>query len=102
MLFRSLAALLVVRGLPALVYRPLTDRRGQIVGAGLLQATSLSIPVVAGQIGRSLGLISTQSYVALVAAGLLSVIVFPLVALPLLAERATRSPAPDRRVPDAV
>jgi Kef-type K+ transport system membrane component KefB len=93
-----LAALLVVRGLPAVVYRPLTDGRGQIVAAGLLQATSLSIPVVAGQIGLSLGLISTQSYVALVAAGLLSVIVFPLVALPLLAERAPLPPATDARL----
>src|SRR5262249_35856529 len=88
-----LAALLVVRGLPALVYRPFADRRGQMMGAGLLQATSLSIPVVAGQIGLSLGPISTQSYVALVAAGLLSVIVFPLVALPLLVERDAPGPS---------
>ena len=52
-----------VRGLPALLYRPFAERRGQIVGAGLLQATLLSIPV-ADQIGLSLGLISPQSYVA--------------------------------------
>jgi Kef-type K+ transport system membrane component KefB len=90
-----LAALLVVRGIPALVYRPFAERRGEVVAAGLLQATSLSIPVVAGQIGLSLGLISPQSYVALVAAGLLSVIVFPLVALPLLMQRAAPSPATD-------
>lgn len=90
-----LAALLVVRGIPALVYRPFAERRGQVVAAGLLQATSLSIPVVAGQIGLSLGLIGPQSYVALVAAGLLSVIVFPLVALPLLMKRAAPSPATD-------
>jgi Kef-type K+ transport system membrane component KefB len=88
-----LGALLVVRGLAALVYRPLADGRGQVLAAGLLQATSLSIPVVAGQIGLSLGLISAQSYVALVTAGLLSVIVFPLVALPLFATR--------RRIGDA-
>jgi Kef-type K+ transport system membrane component KefB len=92
-----LAALLVVRGLPALLYRPLADRRAQVVAAGLLQATSLSIPVVAGQIGLLLGLISAQSYVALVAAGLVSVIVFPLVALPLLAERAALSLSADAR-----
>jgi len=90
-----LAALLVVRGIPALVYRPFAERRGEVVAAGLLQATSLSIPVIAGQIGLSLGLISPQSYVALVAAGLLSVIVFPLVALPLLMQRAAPSPATD-------
>jgi Kef-type K+ transport system membrane component KefB len=92
-----LVALLVIRGIPALVYRPFAEHRGQIVGAGLLQATSLSIPVVAGQIGLSLGLISPQSYVALVAAGLVSVIVFPLVALPLLAARAALSPSTDAR-----
>jgi Kef-type K+ transport system membrane component KefB len=91
-----LAALLLVRGLPALLYRPFAERRGQIVGAGLLQATSLSIPVVAGQIGVSLGLIGPQSYVALVAAGLLSVITFPLVALPLLVKQDTLSPSSAR------
>ena len=91
-----LAALLLVRGLPALLYRPLAQRRDHIIGAGLLQATSLSIPVVAGQIGLSLGLIGPQSYVALVAAGLLSVIIFPLVALPLLLERAAPGPSDAR------
>jgi Kef-type K+ transport system membrane component KefB len=96
-----LPALLLVRGLPALFYRPFAERRAQIVGAGLLQATSLSIPVVAGQIGLSLGLISPESYVALVAAGLLSVIIFPLVALPLLLERPALSPS-DARAPVSV
>ena len=91
-----LAALLLVRAVPALLYRSFAERGGQIVGAGLLQATSLSIPVVAGQIGLSLGLISAQSYVALVAAGLLSVVVFPLVALPLLAKQETVSPSSAR------
>jgi Kef-type K+ transport system membrane component KefB len=82
-----LAALLLVRGLPALLYRPFADRGAQLVAGGLLQATSLSIPVVAGQIGVSLDLIRPVNYVALVAAGLLSVIVFPLVSLALLRER---------------
>jgi Kef-type K+ transport system membrane component KefB len=81
-----LIALLAVHGLPTLAYRAVA-RPGQVAGAALLQATSLSIPVVAGQIGVGLGLISGQSYIALVAAGLLSVIVFPLVALPLLPGR---------------
>ncbi len=75
-----LAALLVVRSLPALCYRPLAERRTQLAAAGLLQATSLSIPVVGGGIGVNLGLISAGNYVALVAAGLLSVLIFPLVA----------------------
>jgi Kef-type K+ transport system membrane component KefB len=79
-----LGALLLVRGVPVLFYRPLAERGSQLVAAGLLQATSLSIPVVAGQIGVDLGLIRPTNYVALVAAGLISVIVFPLVSLTLL------------------
>jgi Kef-type K+ transport system membrane component KefB len=79
-----LAALLVARGIPALLYRPLAERGSQLVAGGLLQATSLSLPVVAGQIGVDLGLIRPTNYVALVAAGLLSVVIFPLVALTLL------------------
>jgi Kef-type K+ transport system membrane component KefB len=78
-----LAALLLVRGVPALLYRRFGNGR-QVTAAALLQATSLSIPVVAGQIGVDLGLIRPTTYVALVAAGLISVIVFPLVALTLL------------------
>ena len=83
----SSRALLLVRGVPALLYRPLRRARLQLVAGGLLQATSLSIPVVAGQIGVDLGLIRPTNYVALVAAGLLSVIVFPLVSLTLLHDR---------------
>jgi Kef-type K+ transport system membrane component KefB len=78
-----LAALLVARGLPALVYRPLTNRT-QMIAAGLLQATSISFLVVAGQIGVQLHLVRPAVYAALVAAGLLSVILFPLSALTLL------------------
>lgn len=78
-----LAALLAVRALPALLSRGFGGS-SQVAAAGLLQATSLSIPVVAGQIGVELGLITPTNYVALVAAGLISVIVFPLAALTLL------------------
>jgi Kef-type K+ transport system membrane component KefB len=88
-----LAALLAVRGLPALLYRPLAERGSQVLAGGLLQATSLSIPVVAGQIGVDLGLIRPTNYVALVTAGLLSVIVFPLVALTLLRGRTEHAAA---------
>jgi Kef-type K+ transport system membrane component KefB len=79
-----LGALLLIRGLPALLYRPLAERREQIIAGGLLQATSLSFLIVAGQLGVDLDLISAVNYTALVAAGLLSVIIFPLVALSLL------------------
>ena len=89
-----LAALLVARGLPALVYKSLTTRT-QTLAAALLQATSLSFLVVAGQIGVQLDLIGPAAYAALVAAGLLSVLLFPLTALTLLrgaGQKARRSP----------
>ena len=88
-----LLALLLVRGLPALLYRPLAESRRQVLAAALLQATSLSIPVVAGQIGVNLGLLRPGTYVALVAAGLISVVLFPLLAIPRLVP-------PDRDSPD--
>jgi Kef-type K+ transport system membrane component KefB len=78
-----LAALLVARGLPALAYKSLTTRT-QTLADALLQATSLSFLVVAGQIGVQLDLIRPAAYAALVAAGLLSVLIFPLTALTLL------------------
>jgi Kef-type K+ transport system membrane component KefB len=85
-----LGALLVARGLPALVYRPL-GTRAQTAAAALLQATSLSFLVVAGQIGVQLDLIRPATYAALVAAGLLSVLLFPVTALRLL-RRPERKP----------
>jgi Kef-type K+ transport system membrane component KefB len=85
-----LVALLFVRGLPALLYRPLVGTR-RSVAAGLLQATSLSFIVAATQIGRELGLITKATGAALIAAGLLSVLIFPIVALTLLRRRVTDS-----------
>src|SRR5215467_14970843 len=78
-----LLALLLVRGIPALLYRPLVGGSRSIV-AGLLQATSLSFIVAASQIGLELGLITKATGAALIAAGLLSVLIFPLLALTIL------------------
>jgi Kef-type K+ transport system membrane component KefB len=78
-----LTALLLVRGLPALVYRPVLGSRHTAV-AGLLQATSLPFIVAASMIGIELGLLDEATGAALIAAGLLSVLVFPLLALTLL------------------
>jgi Kef-type K+ transport system membrane component KefB len=78
-----LAVLLAVRGVPALLYRPLVARRA-IAAGGLLQATSIGFLVVASQIGQDMGLISAANAAAVVAAGLLSVILFPAGALAIL------------------
>jgi len=86
-----LVALLLVRGVPALLYRPLVGTRRSII-AGLFQATSLSFIVAATQIGLELGLITKATSAALIAAGVLSVLIFPIIALTLL-RRSEPSPA---------
>jgi Kef-type K+ transport system membrane component KefB len=82
-----LAALLTVRGLPALVYGSVLDRR-RILVAGILQATSLPFIVAATAIGTEIGALSASAAAALLAAGLLSVMVFPLLGLTLLRQKA--------------
>jgi Kef-type K+ transport system membrane component KefB len=91
-----LVALLVVRGVPAALYASTVGRR-QAVAAGLLQATSLPFLVTATAIGVTLGEITAVTGAALVSAGLLSVVVFPLLAVTLL-----RADAPDVVAPRSV
>jgi Kef-type K+ transport system membrane component KefB len=82
-----LAALLVVRGVPALPYaRRFGKRRAGV--AGLMQATSLTFVIVATQIGTASGQISQTTGTALLAAGLLSAALFPAAALKLLSAEA--------------
>jgi Kef-type K+ transport system membrane component KefB len=97
-----LVALLAARGLPALLYRRLVGPRRSFA-AGLLQATSLGFFVVAGEIGMDLGLISRATGAALIAAGLLSVLLFPLAALVLLrgGREPQTSPSPSRSASQA-
>ncbi len=89
------AALLLVRGVPALVFRRRLSGR-ETVAAGLLQATSLPFLVTASMIGVDTGLLSPVNAAALVAAGVVSVLVFPVAALGLLRTGPARSldPAP--------
>jgi Kef-type K+ transport system membrane component KefB len=78
-----LAALLIARGVPALLYARLIPRR-QVLVAGLMQGTSLPFIVAGTAIGQDLGLINAGSSAALIAAGLLSVLIFPALSLALL------------------
>jgi Kef-type K+ transport system membrane component KefB len=87
-----LAALLAVRGIPALVYRRAVGARRAAV-AGILQSTSLPFIVAATAIGMDLGLLDAAEGAALVGAGLLSVLLFPVIGLALL-RGATPAPAP--------
>jgi Kef-type K+ transport system membrane component KefB len=84
-----LLALLLARGLPATLYRPMVGERGSLAAA-LLQATSLPFIVAATGIGMELGILSPAIGAAMVVAGLLSVVLFPLGALTLL--RGGRKP----------
>ena len=83
-----LIALLVVRGLPALLYRRSTGTR-RAVAAGLLQATTLTFVIVATEIGVATGKMTLTVATALVAAGLLSAALFPAAAERVLS-RPTR------------
>ena len=78
-----LIALLVVRGLPALLYRGQLASRREVVIAGLLQATSLPFIVTATMIGVEIGALTAGAAAAFVGAGLLSALIFPVVALTL-------------------
>jgi Kef-type K+ transport system membrane component KefB len=85
-----LVGIFVSRALPAILYRPLLPRR-RVQAAALLQATSLTFPVVSAHLGVELGVFDEPTAAALVAAGLVSVLLFPPVALMLLARDACGS-----------
>jgi Kef-type K+ transport system membrane component KefB len=86
-----LAALVVVRGLPALLYRGVIPRE-RIPVAMLMQATSLPFIVAATQIGLALDVVTPANAAALIAAGLLSVVFFPAASLVLLRRQMAVSP----------
>jgi Kef-type K+ transport system membrane component KefB len=86
-----LIAIYLARGLPAIVYVRLLGRSRSVI-AGVLQATSLTFVVTATQIGLQLGVVTQATAAGLVAAGLLSVVISPALALALL-----RREQPDSR-----
>jgi Kef-type K+ transport system membrane component KefB len=98
-----LLAIVLARALPAIVYVRLLGRSRALI-TGILQATSLPFIVAATQIGLPLGVVSRASAAALVAAGLLSVVICPALGLILLRRerpvgaRATE-PAPSPVMP---
>jgi Kef-type K+ transport system membrane component KefB len=78
-----LAALYLVRGVPAVLYRRVVSTT-LTLAAAVLQATTLSFVLIASQIGEQLGLITPATTAALTAAALLSVLINPIVAISLL------------------
>ncbi len=89
-----LVALLVIRGLPALLYRPIIGTR-RAIAAGLLQATTLGFVVAGVQMGLELKLIDAATSAALVASALLSVLIFPFAAAVVLKGAAPPSSVAD-------
>jgi Kef-type K+ transport system membrane component KefB len=84
-----LAALLIARGLPVLLYARRSGTR-PMIAAALLQATSLPFIVTAAQVGMELDLMTPVTAAALVTTGVLTVVLFPTAAFALL--RRSRRP----------
>ena len=103
-----MALLFVVRGLPALlVYRGVLVTRMRTALA-LLQSTALPLIVVITEIGTSTGRMHQDNATALVAAGMLSVLVYPLAGFAVLGDNSVPGddasvgpPDGDPAIPDA-
>jgi Kef-type K+ transport system membrane component KefB len=76
-----LLLLVIIRGLPSLLAAPPKSTAGDKRAIVLFAATGLPIIVAVTGIGRDEGLITSGIASALVGAGMLSVLLFPLLAL---------------------
>jgi Kef-type K+ transport system membrane component KefB len=91
-----LLALLAVRGLPTFVFRHGLPR-AELLALAFLQATSLPFLLTVSQIGIEMGLIERATAAALVAAGIVSVLVLPPLALHRLPRVGDRESASSTR-----
>ena len=82
-----LLTLVLARGVPEVVLR-LGDDTTHRLGAGLMCATSLPFIVTAAQVGIADGRIGPSTAAAMTTAGLIGVLLFPAIGLPLLRRRA--------------
>ncbi|MDR6907551.1 Kef-type K+ transport system membrane component KefB [Agromyces sp. 3263] len=81
LLVLGVVMLLVVRGLPSLLAAPAGSSRRDLVATAFFGATGLPIIVAVTAIGVDQGDLPSGTAAALVGAGMLSVLAFPLVAL---------------------
>ncbi|HEX7995717.1 MAG TPA: cation:proton antiporter [Streptosporangiaceae bacterium] len=97
-----LALLLVVRGLPALfVYRKVLPAR-QRLEMTFITATTMPLLIALAEIGLSDGVMLRANAAALVGAGVLSVLIYPLIAVALARRGRTSGPGPSAEAaPDA-
>jgi Kef-type K+ transport system membrane component KefB len=90
------ALLLVVRGLPSLlVYRHDLNPRER-VEMTFITATSLPLLIALAEIGEQDGVMLPATAAALVGAGVLSVLIYPLIAVGLFKSRMKAQAQPDR------
>jgi Kef-type K+ transport system membrane component KefB len=87
-----LVLFLVVRGTPALLLYRRDLRRHELAPLALLSATELPLVVVITTIGVAEGRMRPENAAALVAAGMLSVLLYPMVARVLLRRAQTTAP----------
>ncbi|KQQ95086.1 sodium:proton exchanger [Leifsonia sp. Leaf325] len=88
---------LVVRGLPSVIAAPPGAARADRVAIGLMGATALPIIVAVTNIGVDEGDLTTGTAASLVGAGLLSVLLFPLLGLAFRKRSPDYTPAaPDK------
>jgi Kef-type K+ transport system membrane component KefB len=97
-----LALLLVVRGLPALfVYRKVLPVR-QRIEMTFITATTMPLLIALAEIGLSDGVMLKANAAALVGAGVLSVLIYPLIAVTLARRRRSSGQEPAAETaPDA-
>jgi len=86
-----LLAMLIVRGLPAMLAAPVRASARERWSVALLGATGLPIIVAVTAIGTDEGFISTSFASVLVAGGMLSVLLLPLIGMTLRGERTPAS-----------
>ncbi|GAA5212608.1 cation:proton antiporter [Microbacterium kyungheense] len=86
-----LVVLLLVRGLPSMLAAPEGSSRRDRFSLALLGATGLPIIVAVTAIGVDEGILTTTQQTVLVAGGMLSVLLFPLIGMSIRGEKVTAS-----------
>jgi Kef-type K+ transport system membrane component KefB len=88
-----LLALLLVRGVPSMLAVPAGATRRDRVSMAFFGATGLPIIVAVTGIGVSEGVLDTSDAAVLVGAGMLSVLLYPLIAMTIRGERSVPATA---------
>jgi Kef-type K+ transport system membrane component KefB len=88
----TVVVLVIVRGIPSMLAAPGGSGRRDRIAMGLLGATGLPVIVAVTAIGVDKGVLPSAAASVLVGAGMLSVLLFPLIAMSLRGERAPAQP----------